>query len=1158
METKNVQQNTFSDGLNTDLHELVTPNTVLTDCVNGTLITYQGNEYVLQNDQGNISLDKSYLPVDYVPVGFKEHNGIIYIVSHNPITNKSQIGTYPSPEYTSVSSSNNQTVETLDITINTIDLTSNNIVEDIFANYSGAYVDWLTSKQSNYTEESSLEDPEQTCYAQTYYKDQQKDIYLTDTTENNYLNPGDQIQINVNEDNDNSSANELLTPEFPFQKRNYYTISKASYTNSINNLIQQSTSGTITLNSNGYLKCKSEVVDAQSDINIELVSYPTEYYIVPGTENEKKVYGKLNAAITANITLTQDSFLFRDSNNNYIEVPITNTNILLACKTTTFTDEDEEPELAYKIISNAQKIGNTYSFSETHLVELNINTEKIKIEVIPYLLYNNYLLYFDTGYYSWYVEKSWEYTERTEGVYNNLTLFKYKFNGSPKPSSITIQYNDSNSDQIGSLIPKLYSLSWNQNDENGDTILTLGKSISATEVAQEEQKKYYEASFTCSSTQDSWNKTKLSTSVSGTIDKKPFPGIGNETNNNTPPVLIPDDSFIIDDSEIVKLPIIRDDINIFKPSAILENSYFRENISIFRLETEEGVVIYSELVYPIWNTTYVDNIDNYNDQNLSNLLTSMGANNWVLSCGLNLSTDSNKIYGYTRIENGIENSKETQFSEKFIKTDNLISNGIGECSMSLWEKGICNTINESVNHGTYIKDDNNSWLQVEPINDLNYTLSNDMILSKIDEPIRLNQRHYLLEIFPFEISKQSSVIDDTSRDILNKFIQANVKNNINKIDVIRAKNTGGLGTLYNIYRDQWELTIDTNGSYKWNKHTVETLRENVDRGEKLQEVLKQQSSLENFILWTANDTKVSNQIYFSTNGESNKYVMTEYTAILFPFYDESDIDYNIIGLYPRSYNTLPVSFDCKKQDSLNLLTYLGTSIYRIQHGPEVLDTQYIWKKSEANTIQIEKTDATKMNMTITLYSKKINENELDKLINNSNSTLQLEFSAPFILNVKENTFSSEWIDKTIKNQLDQLDEDKLKDKNHIEYTNNNFNHINDLLIYNDKTEKWYFNKSKLNKDPNSLWKIFDLHRIAVGESVTDTIFQFENWKIDIQQWHLARIGSADNNKQSQYFSYIPIYNKTLPVFNQKIEPDNICLSVLNNESIISMQGVNDF
>lgn len=102
----NVVKNTFSGGLLTDYNKLVTPNTFMTNCLNGTNITFDGNELVLQNDSGNVVLkytDKDQkqqivkLKDGYIPVGIKEYNGILYIVS---VDNKGngEIGSYPSPD----------------------------------------------------------------------------------------------------------------------------------------------------------------------------------------------------------------------------------------------------------------------------------------------------------------------------------------------------------------------------------------------------------------------------------------------------------------------------------------------------------------------------------------------------------------------------------------------------------------------------------------------------------------------------------------------------------------------------------------------------------------------------------------------------------------------------------------------------------------------------------------------------------------------------------------------------------------------------------------------------------------------------------------------------------------------------------------------------
>lgn len=89
--------NTFSEGLVKDYNEMVSPKNVMSNCLNGTLITYNGNEFTLQNDMGNAKLENVKLPAGYVPVGTTEYGGIVYVASFNPVTGKGQIGSYPSP-----------------------------------------------------------------------------------------------------------------------------------------------------------------------------------------------------------------------------------------------------------------------------------------------------------------------------------------------------------------------------------------------------------------------------------------------------------------------------------------------------------------------------------------------------------------------------------------------------------------------------------------------------------------------------------------------------------------------------------------------------------------------------------------------------------------------------------------------------------------------------------------------------------------------------------------------------------------------------------------------------------------------------------------------------------------------------------------------------
>ena len=92
--------NQFTKGLQMDTNPMVQGNDTMTDCLNGTLITMNGNEVILQNDMGNRRVDKAFLPIGYEPVGMKEYGGVIYVAAYNPITKLCQIGSFPSPKRT--------------------------------------------------------------------------------------------------------------------------------------------------------------------------------------------------------------------------------------------------------------------------------------------------------------------------------------------------------------------------------------------------------------------------------------------------------------------------------------------------------------------------------------------------------------------------------------------------------------------------------------------------------------------------------------------------------------------------------------------------------------------------------------------------------------------------------------------------------------------------------------------------------------------------------------------------------------------------------------------------------------------------------------------------------------------------------------------------
>lgn len=112
-------QNVFTSGINKDLNPISQKNDTLTDALNATTITFNGNELLLQNDMGNTNLTyypKIYNSQDgtstfspncemvklkegYIPIGMKEFGDIVYIISHNPEEKKTEIGSFPGPDF---------------------------------------------------------------------------------------------------------------------------------------------------------------------------------------------------------------------------------------------------------------------------------------------------------------------------------------------------------------------------------------------------------------------------------------------------------------------------------------------------------------------------------------------------------------------------------------------------------------------------------------------------------------------------------------------------------------------------------------------------------------------------------------------------------------------------------------------------------------------------------------------------------------------------------------------------------------------------------------------------------------------------------------------------------------------------------------------------
>lgn len=120
MATNGIRQetvNTFKDGMIMDFNPLIASNTAYTHALNATYITMNGNEHIIQNDMGNGRVETAYLPEGYIPLGTTEFGGIIYIVSYNPLTDRCQIGSFPSPERNVTSDELGESAKTLNTSV---------------------------------------------------------------------------------------------------------------------------------------------------------------------------------------------------------------------------------------------------------------------------------------------------------------------------------------------------------------------------------------------------------------------------------------------------------------------------------------------------------------------------------------------------------------------------------------------------------------------------------------------------------------------------------------------------------------------------------------------------------------------------------------------------------------------------------------------------------------------------------------------------------------------------------------------------------------------------------------------------------------------------------------------------------------------------------
>lgn len=311
-QSRTAQVNTFTGGINTDLHPLLQPNDTLTDCVNGTLITYNGNENMLQNDMGNYELKNAKLPPGYIPMGMKEHQGVLYMVLMNPITKKVQIGSYPSPQTDFGSASETQEYYLYPVEIGTIedleifaqiyypgrpDIMNENISEVIWglidcdlAKIDDSIIE-ENSKFKGLTKRQAVEKIQSLLLASKLDRSKSSVVMTTDFDENDYLTLGDRYRFRQIGDDASEISDYEANP--PFQNLNFFTINndKEKFNIDLDDVYESSdscfeddewtseTSNNVAWESNGWFGAEF-ILDEAPEVNQTISTHFTEN-IVP-------------------------------------------------------------------------------------------------------------------------------------------------------------------------------------------------------------------------------------------------------------------------------------------------------------------------------------------------------------------------------------------------------------------------------------------------------------------------------------------------------------------------------------------------------------------------------------------------------------------------------------------------------------------------------------------------------------------------------------------------------------------------------------------------------------------------------------------------------------------------------------------------------------
>lgn len=114
--------NTFTDGLVADLNPNMSRQSFLKKAENIDIISKSGDMFVLQKRGANKQLvwidpltsnaEDVTLSDGFEPIAVEESRGIAYIISFNKTTGETEIGTYPSPNYSYIEFTGPVTIDT--------------------------------------------------------------------------------------------------------------------------------------------------------------------------------------------------------------------------------------------------------------------------------------------------------------------------------------------------------------------------------------------------------------------------------------------------------------------------------------------------------------------------------------------------------------------------------------------------------------------------------------------------------------------------------------------------------------------------------------------------------------------------------------------------------------------------------------------------------------------------------------------------------------------------------------------------------------------------------------------------------------------------------------------------------------------------------------